>query len=551
MKKRSKHKLMRIVAVSILCFVLCQPVTLADEQPVNVTLNGAKLAFDQNPIIENGRTLVPLRKIFESLNAFVEWDEKTQSVHAKKGATEISLTIDSNVAKVNGKEYTLDVPAKVVNGRTLVPARFVAETLKCNVGWNGDTNTVIIKTTAQAEDAENLFNVDNVVYGKYTALNGKRYNNDSYDTGELIEVKAGDTVYFTTYRIACDVRFVTAYDVNKNVLEACGKENVSQYEVPEGVGFINISISSKYTSSIKVSKSNEVDGFIPAEICVSSGKNITIYSKQLISEKRDDLIVEWDCAVGKAVDGNYVIDGNSGIGEYPLKVTVTDEDGKHIWTGESTVKIVKKEVNKMNILTIGDSLTNEKLWLGLTAENSNGNINFVGTRGSKNKHEGRSGFSSASYLRATEYTFEKEGVHPFWDGERFNWDYYKKTTGIQPDAVQIFLGINGVQNNPEKNVSNIVKMVDYIQYDDPEIPIFVINTMYKGPQAGEDHKKVFNLMEKLNAELINHENVYIVPVAITFDSENNYSESDQIHPKREAYYQIADCIYSSICAHIN
>src|SRR5690606_23588621 len=117
---------------------------------------------------------------------------------------------------------------------------------------------------------------------------------------------------------------------------------------------------------------------------------------------------------------------------------------------------------------IGDSLTNIKPWIRELNTLSSSKISFVGSREwvraeATYGHEGRSGFTAKGYLTATEYSYENEGVHPFWDGSRFNWNHYKTNTGINPDAVQIFLGTNGIALDPTENASNIKQMVDYIR----------------------------------------------------------------------------------------
>lgn len=111
---------------------------------INVTLNGKFINFDQSPIIVDGRTLAPLRAIFETLGATVEWNGETQTVTSQKGSTSVSLSIDSKIMYKNGKAVTLDVPAQLVNDRTLVPARAIAEAFGCNVDWDNDTKTVNI-----------------------------------------------------------------------------------------------------------------------------------------------------------------------------------------------------------------------------------------------------------------------------------------------------------------------------------------------------------------------------------------------------------------------
>lgn len=112
---------------------------------VSVFYNGEKVLFDQLPVIENGRTLVPLRAIFEKIGAEITWDGDTQTVTAVKDGTEIKLTLNSTTAYKNGEALTLEVPAKSVNGRTLVPVRFIADCFGVNVDWVPDMQ--IIKLT--------------------------------------------------------------------------------------------------------------------------------------------------------------------------------------------------------------------------------------------------------------------------------------------------------------------------------------------------------------------------------------------------------------------
>lgn len=111
---------------------------------ISVILKGKVISFDQPPIIIDGRTLVPLRAIFEALGATVDWNGETQTVTSKKGNTTVSLTINDSTMYKNGKSITLDVPAQLVNNRTLVPVRAIAEAFDCNVDWNGEIQTVII-----------------------------------------------------------------------------------------------------------------------------------------------------------------------------------------------------------------------------------------------------------------------------------------------------------------------------------------------------------------------------------------------------------------------
>jgi len=113
-------------------------------QEIKVLVNGSTVTFDQPPIIENGRTLVPLRAIFEALGATVEWEQSTQTVTAVKDDITITLKIGDAFLTKNGERIALDVPAKIVGGRTLVPARAVAESFGADVQWDQATRTVTI-----------------------------------------------------------------------------------------------------------------------------------------------------------------------------------------------------------------------------------------------------------------------------------------------------------------------------------------------------------------------------------------------------------------------
>lgn len=111
---------------------------------VRVYLNGEKIAFDVQPQIINGRTMVPMRKIFEELGAIVGWFEDNQEIWANRGDTTIRMNIGYPVMYRNIKDIYLDVVPQLVNGRTLVPVRAIAESFDADVQWDGNTNSVLI-----------------------------------------------------------------------------------------------------------------------------------------------------------------------------------------------------------------------------------------------------------------------------------------------------------------------------------------------------------------------------------------------------------------------
>lgn len=130
--------------------------TSLPSKPITVTLDSKPLTFDQPAVIQNGRTLVPMRGIFEAMGAEVSWDQASKTVTGKKDGRNIQLTAGSSTAYVDGKAVTLDVPPAVIGGRTLVPVRFISEALDASVDWNAGERTVTILTSAPGSQPSGL-----------------------------------------------------------------------------------------------------------------------------------------------------------------------------------------------------------------------------------------------------------------------------------------------------------------------------------------------------------------------------------------------------------
>lgn len=121
------------------------------EKKISLTIDNADMKvndtvtkLDVPAQIINDRTMVPLRAIFEALDATVEWDGDTRTITGKKGDTTVVMVVDNTEMKVNDEVKTLDTPAQIVNDRTLVPARAISEALGADVQWDGATRTVTI-----------------------------------------------------------------------------------------------------------------------------------------------------------------------------------------------------------------------------------------------------------------------------------------------------------------------------------------------------------------------------------------------------------------------
>lgn len=137
-----------LAAVCALLLLLSAPALAAAATPVLV--DGRALDFDAPPRVIDGRTLVPMRAIFEALGAEVLWDSATRTVTGIRGATTVTLSIGSTQALLSGQPATLDVPAQIFAGRTFVPLRFVGEALGADVVWDDAAGAVRITSPAPA-----------------------------------------------------------------------------------------------------------------------------------------------------------------------------------------------------------------------------------------------------------------------------------------------------------------------------------------------------------------------------------------------------------------
>lgn len=138
------------VVLAIVLVVTTVTVPAIGQGAVRVFVDGEPVFFDQPPVIQGSRVLVPLRGIFEKMGATVEWQPATRTVLAARGSTLVELQIGSRIARVDGRPVTLDVPAMIIGGRTLVPLRFISESLGTRVDWNAATRTVLIASSGVA-----------------------------------------------------------------------------------------------------------------------------------------------------------------------------------------------------------------------------------------------------------------------------------------------------------------------------------------------------------------------------------------------------------------
>lgn len=228
---------------------------------ISVFIDDKKIDFEVKPQLIGGRTMVPLRTIFEELGAVVLWEQETQTVTAYNEAKFVKATINSNVMYVNGAEKTMDIAPMIVDNRTLVPARFVAEAFDCDVLWDADDMAVYITSpTIDYSELEQEYSVDEeeteyidyyyceVPFPKYDSIINAAYL-EIYETNDAI-------IHVYDYTTMDDYEYYISYLVNNKGWA------VNDYEFKEDIG-VYVTYLTKYEYMIGVTADFKCD-----EICI-------------------------------------------------------------------------------------------------------------------------------------------------------------------------------------------------------------------------------------------------------------------------------------------
>lgn len=245
----------------------------------DVVVDGSKIIFtDQNAKIVDDVTLVPARGVFEAMGNRVSWDGETRqvSVVSSTGVVEAIITIDNDVMLVKtfkslfervDEEVTLEVPAQIINDRTMIPLRAVSEAFDCEIEWDAEAYTVNI-TTGDPKLLEGAVPPEKTPVEKMVSM--------SLST-DAKEIKAGDE--FDVYINVANIpegnyvsAVVAAFEFDKNVFEyvdgsgtllnnsdegylpAVSAENSEEYDVGAKVVFVTIDESAARTEDGKIFK---------------------------------------------------------------------------------------------------------------------------------------------------------------------------------------------------------------------------------------------------------------------------------------------------------
>jgi hypothetical protein len=118
------------------------------QEVIGVQIDGQWLTPDVDPVIIEDRTLVPLRFVAEAFGLQPEWHSATRTAMLTAGDFEIRITIGETTAYVDGNPLVLDVPATIISERTMVPLRFISEAFGANVEWDSENRNAIITNPA-------------------------------------------------------------------------------------------------------------------------------------------------------------------------------------------------------------------------------------------------------------------------------------------------------------------------------------------------------------------------------------------------------------------
>jgi len=146
--RRSKFTWLAM-AFMLLCAALADgagQVYAQNVSPIKVYVDTKRIPFDVDPLLENGTTLVQIRPLFEAMDIALGWDPEKRIVTGKKDALAFTLTVDSKEAVINGKKQTLEKAARIVDGNTLVPLRFVGEATGAIVAWDSKNREITLFT---------------------------------------------------------------------------------------------------------------------------------------------------------------------------------------------------------------------------------------------------------------------------------------------------------------------------------------------------------------------------------------------------------------------
>ena len=232
-----------LIVLAFMLFVSMSAFSKGESDEIGLIINGNKIECDVAPEIVNGRTLVPARVIFDNFGADVLWNDSLRQVVISTISSVIIFNIGSKIAYVNGVAFSIDVPPVIVNGRTLIPVRFISERLGYDVVWNGTDRTVNItssKTVIKDDDEKN---------NNAELENGDDKKDEQIDQTPSVKVAQIQKITVTDSEDTCSVKISLSEKVVPKEMRLSSPErivldfeNVSQVCRDEKINFENSDI---------------------------------------------------------------------------------------------------------------------------------------------------------------------------------------------------------------------------------------------------------------------------------------------------------------------
>ncbi|MGG4216694.1 stalk domain-containing protein [Paenibacillus jamilae] len=189
----------------------------AQSGDIKVIINGVTQQYTQSPLVSQNTTLVPLRGVFESLGAQVEWDSKAKKVTASKNDDTLTLNIGSKLAYKNSNPVQLDAATQIQKGQVLVPLRFVSQSLGAKVNWDQTTRTVTISN--QANDSTSYTNSlsSKPLAAPVTKVTYDTYYNDALAYEDAVKLAIADSTSVKTGEVSIDQAGKIMKETGKNI----------------------------------------------------------------------------------------------------------------------------------------------------------------------------------------------------------------------------------------------------------------------------------------------------------------------------------------------
>ena len=198
----------------------------------NMIVNGTEKPIDAEgtaPVIVNDRTLLPVRAVVEEMGGTVDWNGGTQTVTLNYGTDEINLVIDNTTAYLNGAAQTLDTAPTIINDRTMLPIRFIAESFMFEVDWDEATKTVAIEKNISENNTELNDNMVLIKGGTFTMGSPEsEYERENDEVQH--EVTVGDFYMSSTEVSQKEYQAIMGNNPSENAGENLPVENVTWYD---------------------------------------------------------------------------------------------------------------------------------------------------------------------------------------------------------------------------------------------------------------------------------------------------------------------------------